>query len=175
MIRLAGIERNSCVDGEGLRYTIFTQGCNHNCLGCQNPETHDFNGGYEEDELNIINEILEDPLLDGITLSGGDPLFQADKLLKIVETVKNKGLTIWLYTGFIFEDFLHFKNNEYCDNRITNDMIKLLELVDVVVDGPFVLSKRNLTGRFKGSDNQRLINVIETFKHNKIIEYRLEE
>lgn len=171
MIRIASVEKESIVDGEGIRYVIFTQGCTHNCAGCHNPKTHDFSGGYDVDDIEIYNDIIENPLLDGITLSGGDPLFQADKLIKLVDMLKKDGYTIWVYTGFVFDEFLKYINNEPCDKRITKDMINMLKYADVVVDGPFILEKRTLDALYRGSTNQRLIDVTKTFANNEIIEY----
>lgn len=175
MLRIAGIEKESIVDGEGIRYVIFTQGCNHNCLGCHNPESHDFNGGTLVSDEHILNEIKENPLLDGITLSGGDPFFQAKELLNIVKTCKSNGLDIWAYTGFIFDEFLNFIDNKKCDKRIDDNMIKLLKHIDVLVDGPFILNQKTLEKGFKGSKNQRIIDVKESLKKNKVIEYNLGE
>ena len=174
MIRLADIERESIVDGEGLRYVIFTQGCNHNCLGCHNPTSHDFNGGKLVSEEEIFEDICNSPLIDGITLSGGDPFFQAKELISLVKQCKNQKLTVWAYTGFIFEEFLKFMKNEPCDKRINKDMIKLLRLTDVLVDGPFILSERTLSESFKGSKNQRILDVKKSIKKKKAILYEME-
>ena len=171
-IKIAGIERNSIVDGDGLRYVIFTQGCNHRCKGCHNPETWDFNGGTEVGTDELLKEIKEDPLIDGVTLSGGDPLFQADKLIDFVKQIRDAGLNIWIYTGFIFDEFLKYEKNETADKRINNSMIELLKLSDVVVDGPFKIDKRTLELKFRGSKNQRLIDSKKSFKNNKIYEWR---
>lgn len=171
MIRIASVEKESIVDGDGIRYTIFTQGCTHNCLGCHNPKTHDFNGGYEVEDDELLSDICENPLLDGVTLSGGDPLFQAKQLLNFVKSVKSKGYTIWLYTGFIFDEFLKYINNETCDSRINSDMIEVLKYSDVVVDGPFILKYRTLDALYRGSTNQRLIDAKKSFANNKIVEY----
>ena len=171
-IRIAGIERNSIVDGEGLRYVVFTQGCKHKCKGCHNPETWDFDGGKEIDTEELLDEIKKDPLLDGVTLSGGDPLFQADRLIEFAKQIKEYGLNIWIYTGFIFDNFIKYRNNEITDDRINMDMIKLLEIADVVVDGPFIISKRTLNLKFRGSSNQRIIDTKKSFENNKIIEWR---
>lgn len=173
MLRIAGIEKESIVDGEGLRYVIFTQGCSHNCPGCHNPETHDFNGGKIVDTQNLIDEILANPLLDGITLSGGDPLFQAKQCIDLVKTCKENNLTVWLYTGFEFEQFIRFLNNEKCDERINKYMISLLRKVDVVVDGPFIESKKTLDSLFRGSSNQRLIDSKKSLRSRRIIEYKI--
>lgn len=171
MIRIASVEKESIVDGEGIRYTIFTQGCSHNCLGCHNPKTHDFKGGYDVDDMEIYNDILENPLLDGITLSGGDPLFQAKKLINLAEMVKDKGYTIWAYTGFVFDEFLNYINNEPCDSRVNDDMIELLKYIDVIVDGPFILEQRTVEALYKGSTNQRLVDVTKSLANNIVIEY----
>ena len=175
MIRIASIERESTVDGEGWRYVIFTQGCNHNCKGCHNPQSHDFDGGKEVTDQELLDDILSNPLLDGVTLSGGDPFFQADKLLNLVKACKEQELTVWAYTGFIFDEFIKFKNNLSCDKRITSDMLKLLKYIDIVVDGPFILNKKSMNCLYRGSTNQRLINVKESLKHNKIVEYKITE
>ena len=170
-VRIAGIEKNSIVDGEGLRYTIFLQGCNHECKGCHNPETWDFNGGSEIDTDELLNNICTDPIIDGVTLSGGDPLFQAKNLIEFAKQIKSKGLDIWIYTGFVFDEFLKYVNNEKADKRITNSMIELLKIADVVVDGPFKIEHRSLDCTFRGSTNQRIIDTKKSFENNKIIEY----
>ena len=105
-IRLFGIANDSIVDGPGLRYTIFTQGCYHKCSGCHNPKSHDMNGGYLKDINEIIAEIDENQLLDGITLSGGEPMLQIEPLIEICKAVKYRGLNIVIYSGFIFEQII---------------------------------------------------------------------
>ena len=174
MIRIADIERESIVDGEGVRYVIFTQGCNHNCLGCHNPSSHDFTGGKLISDEEILNDIDNSPLIDGITLSGGDPFFQAKELISLVKACKERELTIWAYTGFIFDEFQKFMKKEPCDKRINKDMIKLLRLTDVLVDGPFILSERTLSESFKGSKNQRILDVKKSIKNKKPIIYEVE-
>lgn len=173
MLRIAGIEQESMVDGEGIRFVVFMQGCSHNCEGCHNPETHDFHGGMEICADEILKLVESDPLIDGITLSGGDPFFQAKKLLPLCKYWKSKGLNIWAYTGFVFDEFMKYKNNEESDKRLTPDMLELLNYIDVVVDGPFMIDKRTLEKEYIGSSNQRLIDVQETLKNNKIIIYEL--
>lgn len=173
MIRIASVIKESTVDGEGWRYVIFTQGCNHNCKGCQNPQTHDFNGGTLVTEDELFDGLTENPLLDGITLSGGDPFFQAKELLPLVKRCKENNINIWTYTGFEFEQFLKFKNNENCDKRVNFDMIELLEYIDVVVDGRFILEQRTLEKPFVGSENQRLIDCQATLERNEVTLYKL--
>lgn len=174
MIRVASIYKESIVDGEGYRMAIFLQGCNHYCKGCQNSQTWDFNGGTEMEISDIIKDYNKD-IMDGITLSGGDPFFQADKLDELFEFTSKNNISLWAYTGFTFDEFLKFINNKDCDKRITKDMIKMLKHIDVVVDGPFILEQRTLDNSYYGSKNQRIIDVKKSLKSNKIIEYTLED
>ena len=154
------IEKESITDGVGIRYTVFTQGCKHKCLGCHNPETHDINGGYDIAIDEIIEDLKSNPLLDGITLSGGDPFFQAKECTELLVRIRKelKHLNVWAYSGFTFEQLLRNK-----------DMREMLELVDVLVDGRFVLERRTLESRFKGSENQRIIDVRKSLENNKVI------
>ena len=158
-IRLADKDllTDSIVDGEGLRAVIWTQGCSHDCKGCHNPETHAFDKGIVVDVSEIKKEIDELSLQDGITLSGGDPFFQAEACSEIAKYAKEKGLNVWAYTGFLFEDLLE---NEKTKN--------LLKYVDVLIDGPFVLENKSLTLSYRGSTNQRIINVPKSLKDGKV-------
>lgn len=113
-IRIAGIEDESIVDGPGIRMVIFTQGCNHNCIGCHNPESHSFHGGELIDVEDILNMIKENPLLDGITLSGGEPFEQALECSILAKEVKKLGLNVITYTGYTFEEIL---GNESLDRK----------------------------------------------------------
>ena len=153
-IKISGITPESIVDGEGIRYVIFTQGCPHHCPGCHNPSTHSFDGG----RIVTIQEILTDieknkNYIDGITLSGGEPFCQIGQCSVIAEQAQKMGLTVWCYTGFIFEDLYG-----------RTDAIKLLQHIDVLVDGPFILEERSLDLNFKGSSNQRIIDIQESFR-----------
>lgn len=143
-IRIAGIEPESYVDGEGIRYAIFMQGCLRNCKGCHNPETHALDGGKVIDTAEIISAIRKNPLLTGITLSGGEPLLQIAPAVELAKTAKNLGLDVWLYTGYKFEE-------------IPSDAHELLKFVDVVVDGEYIEELRDLDLEFRGSKNQRII------------------
>ena len=164
-LRIAGCVNDSIVDGPGIRYTIFTQGCPHNCPGCHNPQTHDFSGGTVADEEKIIAEILGNPILSGVTFSGGEPFCQAEGLLPIAEAVKEQGKHLMIYTGYLLEHL----------QKMENPGIKrLLELADVIVDGPFVLAEKNLTLAFRGSENQRVIDMNKTRKEGTIVLYRSE-
>jgi anaerobic ribonucleoside-triphosphate reductase activating protein len=156
-IRIAGRVQDSIVDGPGLRYTIFVQGCPHRCIGCHNPETHDFDGGQEIAVSIIKDEISKNRLLDGITLSGGEPFCQADKLIPIAKHARKLGLSVWVYSGWTYEELLDSTDE-------SEDRKKLLSLCDVLVDGRFELSKRSLALEWKGSTNQRVIDLLATRK-----------
>lgn len=163
-LRLFGCVNDSIVDGPGLRYTIFVQGCHHNCLGCHNPESHDINGGYVKEIAEILKEIDENPLLDGITLSGGEPMLQVETLIELSKEVKKRNLNIILYSGYTYEQIIDDVNKK-----------SLLELCDMLIDGKFELEKRSLSLLYRGSSNQRLINVQESLKQNCIIVYNERE
>ncbi|MCD8028695.1 MAG: anaerobic ribonucleoside-triphosphate reductase activating protein [Erysipelotrichaceae bacterium] len=156
-IRLYGTVNDSIVDGPGLRYTIFTQGCPHHCFGCHNPDSHDMHGGYIEDTHKIVQEILENPLLDGVTLSGGEPLLQPLPLIEIIKQVKP--LHIMIYSGYNYEEIL----------QLGEDQKQLLSLCDTLVDGRFDMSKRSLELLYKGSSNQRIINIQKSLQCNKVM------
>lgn len=162
-IRLAApLQSDSVVDGYGIRTVIWTQGCSHNCPFCQNPQTHDFSGGEVYDIQDVLNEIDELKNQDGITLSGGDPLFQIEPVLEIVKHCKKNSLNVWCYTGFTYERIL-----EMCH---TNPMYKeFLENIDVLVDGRFEIAKKNLNILFRGSENQRLIDMPKTLSEGKVV------
>lgn len=162
-IRLAApLQSDSVVDGFGVRTVIWTQGCSHNCPFCQNPQTHDFEGGALFDIEDILEELDNLENQDGITLSGGDPLFQIDAVTIVAKHAKEIGLNVWCYTGFTYEQILKLgeKNHKY---------LEFLNYLDVLVDGKFDNNKKDLNLLFRGSSNQRLINMPETLKNNRII------
>ena len=164
-LRIAGLEEESYVDGEGIRYAIFVQGCPHHCEGCHNPQTFDFNGGRLVELDFLIDRIKNNPLLSGVTFSGGEPLCQLKSLKALARTVKSMGLTVWCYTGFTFEELIGG-----VEKYFTADEIKeFLNYVDVLVDGPYVEEQRDLTLTFCGSRNQRLIDVPRSMAERKII------
>ena len=158
-LRLSGIINESIVDGPGLRFVIFSQGCPHHCDGCHNPQTFDPNGGYEEDIDEILKKIKSNPLLQGVTFSGGEPFMQAKVFSELAEKIHAMNLNVMSYTGYLFEDQLK-----------KTDFKKLLQNVDILVDGPFIKEKKNLMLKFKGSENQRIIDVKKSLNFNKIIE-----
>lgn len=158
-IRLASdLQSDSIVDGEGIRTVIWTQGCSHNCLGCHNPATHDFKGGFltDTDEINKELSLLE--AQTGITFSGGDPLFQVEACTEIAKHAKEIGMDIWCYTGFTFEELMKSDKN-----------IEFLKYVDVLVDGKFIMAERSLNVDFRGSRNQRIIDVPASLEDGKVV------
>ena len=163
-IRIAALVNDSIVDGPGLRYAVYTQGCTHHCKGCHNPQTHDPKGGRETDTGIIWREIEENPLLSGITFSGGDPLLQPLPLTELAEKAHEKGLSVWCYTGWTWESLMR---------KSDPDMMTLLKNVDVLVDGPFLLDQRTLDLPFRGSKNQRLIDVAESLRSGTAADFLL--
>ena len=162
-MRLSGIIDESIVDGPGIRMAIFFQGCTHNCYKCHNPETHSFTGGKEYDLEYVDKKLADSPYLDGVTFSGGDPLDNPESALEIAKLVKEKyNLNLWIYTGYTFEEILEKSKN----NKIYLD---IFSLTDVLVDGPFVNNLRDLSLLYRGSTNQRIIDVKQSLKTNSIV------
>lgn len=159
-IRLSGIVEESIVDGKGIRFVVFTQGCPHNCKGCHNPQTHDFKGGYMEDTDKLFEMFQEDPILKGITFSGGEPFMQPKPLIELAKKVHSIRKDVTCYSGFTFEEILNSENE---------DRVELLKNIDVLIDGKFILEQRNLELSFRGSENQRVIDVKKSLSENKII------
>jgi len=162
-IRLAAyLQPDSIVDGEGIRTVIWTQGCPHNCLGCHNPETHDISGGalVDLEEVYEIIDSLEGQ--DGITFSGGDPFMQSKECSEIAKYAKKKGYNIWAYSGYTFEQLLTLSEKK-------PEIMNFLKEIDILIDGKFELSKKNYKAIFRGSYNQRIINVKESLKKKKAI------
>lgn len=162
LIRLAGLVPESYVDGPGIRFTVFVQGCPHHCKGCHNPETHDFNGGRLANVDKIFGKIIRDPLIKGVTFSGGEPFCQPEPLNYLAGMLKEKGYHVMSYSGYTFEELLKMSEE--------NSNIKgLLEKLDILVDGRFELSQRSLELKFKGSRNQRLIDVPKSLKEGRVV------
>lgn len=160
-IRLArSLQSDSIVDGDGIRTVIWTQGCSHNCKGCHNPQTHSFTEGFLVDVEDIKKEISNLKLQDGITFSGGDPMFQVDACLEIAKFCQSNGLNVWMYTGFTFEQLI-------ASNK--QNINELLKYVDVLIDGRFILEQKSLNLMFRGSTNQRIIDVKKSLKQKKVI------
>ena len=152
-IRLAGVEPESIVDGPGYRLAVFVQGCPHHCPGCHNPATHDFSGGTLRDTAEITAMLGANPLVRGVTLTGGEPMMQAAALCEIARAARERGMSVWCYTGYTLEELLKEQNP---------DRMRLLALVDVLVDGPYIAHERSLDLLYCGSRNQRLIDMPAT-------------
>ena len=158
----APLQTDSIVDGEGLRTVIWFQGCPHNCPGCHNPESHPFKTGIQSTTDEVILELNKIKNQDGITFSGGEPMSQPEALLEIAKYAKEKKMNVWSYTGYTYEMLLKMAE----DNNIYKEVLKN---IDILVDGPFILSERSLNLKFRGSRNQRIIDVKKSLKSNKIV------
>lgn len=145
MMNIASIKYDSLVNGEGLRTVVFAQGCKHNCKGCFNPHTHEFGVGRDYEVEDLYNIIKENCLMKKVTFSGGDPLYQVEGFTELAKLLKADGYNIWCYTGFTIEEIQNDEN-----------MSKILDYVDVIVDGKFDESKAG-EYKYKGSSNQRII------------------
>lgn len=164
IMRIAGVAEESIVDGPGFRYAVFAQGCHVHCPGCHNPETHDPEGGRDMDTDDMIAQFSDNVLLDGITLSGGDPFLQPEACLALAKAAHATGLNVWAYSGQTYEALAAVKRPF---------LPELLEEIDVLVDGPFVQAKRTLDMRFRGSSNQRIIDMKETRSAGTVIELEI--
>lgn len=168
-IRLAvnEIQRDSIVDGEGIRSVIWTQGCTHNCVGCHNPETHSFQCGIWVELEELKKKIAQLEGQDGITFSGGDPMEQAEACAELAKYCKEKNLNVWCYTGYTWEELV--QRMEYFPA-----IGEFLRFVDVLVDGKFELAKKSYDVVFRGSTNQRLIDVQSSLKAYEVVEFQKE-
>lgn len=157
-VRIAGAIKESIVDGPGIRYVVFTQGCPFHCKGCHNPQSQPLEGGMDVSLRVLYDEFRDNPLVTGVTFSGGEPFIQSRSLAVFANFLKAKGYNLWSYSGYTFD-------------KLVNDSIRydLLQYLDVVVDGPFVLSKRSLELDFRGSSNQRIIDVQESLKQKNVV------
>lgn len=161
-VRIAGIVKESVVDGPGIRYAIFAQGCVHKCMNCHNPETHDPTRGELLDADEIVKDILNSPHINGITLSGGDPFLQPGAFDYICEKLKLNNINVISFTGYKYEEILQDKKK-----------LKLLEKVDVLIDGPFMIDKKSLKLPFRGSTNQRIIDIKASLNTGRVVEISL--
>ena len=159
-VRLASdLQSDSIVDGDGIRTVIWFQGCKHHCRECQNPETWNFDGGMEVDIEDIKNEMKKLKYQTGVTLSGGDPFFQADAAAEIAKFAHSIDLNVWCYTGFTYEDIID----------ANDEKMELLKNTDVLVDGRFEIDKKSLACKFRGSTNQRIIDVKKSLEEGRAI------
>lgn len=165
LIRLAGIAENSLVNGKGLRKVFFSQGCSHHCEGCFNQHTWEFAGGRMFDMDELVQKVKDEPFLDGVTFSGGDPFQQADKFAYLAKKLHEANINIWAYTGYTFEELMKLaQTNHYIKQMINN--------VDVIVDGRFMKDKMSENLKYCGSLNQRVIDVKSSLNENKIILFK---
>ena len=155
-MRVVDLVEGTSVDGPGLRTTIYFAGCNHHCPGCHNPHTWNFDAGIEMSRQEIIDRIVENDF--DVTFSGGDPMYQSSDILPLARQIKSLGKTIWCYTGFLFEEILS-----------SPEMSSLLPYIDVVVDGQFIESLKDTDLIFRGSSNQRIIDVGATLASGNIV------
>lgn len=165
MLRLAGVCPDSIVDGPGIRLSIYVQGCPHRCPGCHNPDTHDSGGGYEAD-LEDLSALIgkHKPGIDGVTISGGEPFEQAPALVPLAGRVLEEGLNLVLYSGYSFEELLS-------KSRHDENILRLLESGWLLVDRPYLLEERDLNLAFRGSRNQRLIDLKASLSRGEAVEW----
>lgn len=147
LANLAGLRSESVTDGHGIRTVAYFQGCPHNCGGCHNPDTHAFGQGRDFSVEQVVDGVLANPLIEGLTLSGGEPFAQPEAAAEMARRVKAGGKTVWAYTGYYLEDLLRKPAAR-----------QVLRYVDVLVDGPFIESLRDLALSYRGSRNQRIIH-----------------
>jgi len=159
-LMIAGIEPESIVDGPGIRFTVFVQGCPHKCFGCHNPQTHSFDGGTSIKCEEIMDQFKENPLLAGMTFSGGEPFCQPEALCILAKNVKDMGKNIIVYSGYTLEELLEL-------GKMRPAILQLLRLTDYLIDGKYIESLRDLSLSFRGSSNQRFITIKE---HPEIFE-----
>lgn len=159
MLNLSGIVTDSIVDGPGIRVSVFSQGCPHHCVGCHNPETWEFGIGTDMTPEQVFAIVKGNPLCKGVTFSGGEPFAQAEAFAKLAELLKANGYEVASYTGFTFEQLL----------QGTPGQKALLSKLDVLIDGPFILAERSLELSFRGSKNQRILDVQKSLAENKAV------
>lgn len=162
MISVLSIIEDTMVDGPGFRTSIYCAGCRHQCPGCHNPQSWDFKGGQAMTTDDIMRIIEADPYAQGVTFSGGDPMYQPEGFADLARAIRKRTeKTIWCYTGFTFEVLVNNPRQR-----------ALLELIDVLVDGPFIKAERDETLCFRGSRNQRLIDVPASLQAGHVVSYQ---
>ena len=157
-LKIAGVVAESIVDGPGIRYTIFTQGCPFHCKGCHNPQSQPLKGGMDVKLKIFYDEIKQNPLVTGVTFSGGEPFIQAGALSLLAKVLKREGYSVWSYSGYTYDKLER-------DDKFRS----LLEQIDVLVDGPYVQSKHSMDIDFRGSTNQRIIDVPKSLAQDKVV------
>lgn len=159
-MRIAGIIRESITDGPGYRHVIFVQGCPHHCPECHNPQSWDFEGGTETTPAELLEGIRKNPMARGVTLSGGEPMCQAEALLEVAQGVKALGRELCIFTGYTFEQLIA---------QPDSPQYRLLAMADILVDGPFIRAQRNLSLKFRGSSNQRILDVPKSLAQGEAV------
>lgn len=159
MIYLSGIAGDSIVDGPGIRTTFFAQGCPHHCPGCHNPETWPFTGGTAMDTEDMVAMVKNNPLCRGVTFSGGEPFAQAEGFRELARALKGEGYEVASYSGYTFEQLLSG----------TPEQKALLAEIDVLIDGPFLLAEKSLEISFRGSRNQRILDVKQSLAQGRAV------
>ncbi|MBQ0004349.1 MAG: anaerobic ribonucleoside-triphosphate reductase activating protein [Clostridiales bacterium] len=165
ILRMCGIEPESIVDGPGFRYVVFVQGCPHKCPGCHNPQSHSYEDGYDLGVQKLYDEIRSNPYLAGVTFSGGEPFTQVKPLLALAKMLKSDGLSLMSYSGYTLEEL---------QARGDADTDELLGLLDILVDGRFIEEERNLTLLYRGSENQRVIDMNKTRAQGEVVLWKSE-
>ena len=160
MLDLSGIVQDSIVDGPGIRTTIFSQGCPHHCEGCHNPETWDFGCGTPMEEETIVEIVRSNPLCRGVTFSGGEPFAQSEGFAKLARLLKERGYEVASYSGYTFEELLEG----------SEDQKQLLQSIDILIDGPFRMEECSLELVFRGSRNQRILDIPKSLAAGKAVE-----
>ena len=155
-VRIAGVVENSFTDGPGVRFAVFVQGCPHRCYNCHNPQTHDFAGGSEVTVAELIAALEEDPLVSGLTLSGGEPFSQAGACAALAAAAHARGKDVWTWSGWTYEQLREKAESE-------PEVAELLRRTDVLVDGPYIDARRDLDLEWRGSDNQRVLQLKDGF------------
>lgn len=163
-VRIAGITPESVVDGPGLRLVVFTQGCPHNCHGCHNPQTHDPQGGNEMEVKEIMAVIEHTKLIRGVTFSGGEPFLQPGPLTYLAKRIHQLGLDVVAYSGFYFEQLVALGLGR-------QEIKDLLRNTDILIDGPYHAAERDTKLAFRGSRNQRLIDVQKSLQAGRVVEW----
>lgn len=157
--RISGIISESFVDGPGIRYVIFMQGCLHNCYNCHNKNTHSLNGGYKIDLDEVIYEVNSNKNITGLTLSGGEPFLQVLESLYLLENIKLPNI---VYTGYTYESLIQ-------ESKVNNNIAKILSKIDILIDGPYIDSKRDISLKYRGSTNQRIIDMQQSLACNNLV------
>ena len=161
-LKIAGVIDESIVDGPGIRYVVFVQGCPHHCEGCHNPQTHDFSGGQTADIPGILGEIERDPMISGVTFSGGEPFCQARQLCALADEIKRRKKDLLIYSGYTYEQLTEMAEGDQA-------VAHLLNTADRLIDGPFLMEQRDLELPFRGSRNQRYIDLARSRAAGEVV------